>query len=175
MKTREQIYGKEAAEIIRCVSSFHCVRRDQLKRIFPESGDKLDILLTYLLRQERIYHAPDKADIFYDSPEMETDTEMLSAISVLCDFAERAEYFSVGEYPVKIFFFADGELYDVLVVPPGKEALVNCAAREQKEDSQCLVIVEDIEQAEKIDIPNIAAFCTVDVQSGEVEYYKLEE
>ncbi len=175
MKTRDQLYGERAADVFRCITSYHCIKKDQLARIFPEKAPQFDNLLGYLLRQERIFHSPDNADIFFDSPEMEVDRDMLSAIYVLCDFAERAEYHSAGEYPVKLLFFAEEEMYEVIVVPNGKETLMNCTVTEQNEDGKRLVVVEDILQADCIDIPNVAAFCTVDLKSGQVEYYTLEE
>lgn len=175
MKTREQLYGKEASEVVRCITSYHCISREQLMRIFPKITAQLDNLLTYLLRQGRIHHDPEGADIFFDKPEMEVDRDMLSAICVLCDFVERSEYHSVGEYPVKLLFFADGELYEVVAVPHGKETLINCMLAEKDEGSKRLVIVDDIEQSDEIDIPNTAAFCTVDLVSATVEYYTLEE
>ncbi len=174
MKTREQIYGREAAELLRLISSYHCVMRDQLVRMFPGKESKLNNLINHLLRQGRIFSNPERADVFFDSPDTEYDSDMISAIWICCDFAERVEYHCAGDYPVKLSFFSDGELYDVIVIPKGKEALVNCAIEVSEDDGKRIVVLEDIGQAEQINVPNIAAFCLVDQITGKTEYYTLE-
>ena len=35
MRNREQIYGQEAAELLRNITVYHCMRRDQLLRLYP--------------------------------------------------------------------------------------------------------------------------------------------
>ena len=49
----------------------------------------LDNLLGYLVKQGRVFYSP-QIDIYYDSPDFETDWEMLSALWVLADFADLA-------------------------------------------------------------------------------------
>ena len=64
MITREQIYGKEATEILRYVTTYHCIARNQLLRIYTDREKQIDNLLKYLLRQGRIFTSPNTADIF---------------------------------------------------------------------------------------------------------------
>lgn len=35
MRNREQIYGQEAAGLLRNITVYHCIRRDQLLRLYP--------------------------------------------------------------------------------------------------------------------------------------------
>jgi hypothetical protein len=100
---------------------------------------------------------------------------MLAALWVYADFSDRAEYHYAGEFPVKILFFADATAFDIIYVPKGKEALINCAAMRLDEDSKKIVIVEAVEQIDKLDIPNTTAFCLVDLHSGEIQYYTTEK
>ena len=69
MITREQIYGKEATEILRYVTTYHCITRTHLLRIYPDREKQIDNLLKYLLRQGRIYTSPNTVDIFFDNSE----------------------------------------------------------------------------------------------------------
>ena len=107
MITREQIYGKEATEILRYVTTYHCITRNHLLRIYPDREKQIDNLLKYLLRQGRIFTSPNTADIFFDKSECcrnsisAMDREMLAALWVYADFSDRAEYHYAGEFPVK--------------------------------------------------------------------------
>ena len=102
MITREQIYGKEATEILRYVTTYHCITRNHLLRIYPDREKQIDNLLKYLLRQGRIFTSPNTADVFFDNSECPLDREMLAALWVYADFSDRAEYHYAGEFPVKI-------------------------------------------------------------------------
>ena len=100
MITRDQIYGKEVKEILRYVTTYHCIARNQLLRIYPDREKQIDNLLKYLLRQGRIFTSPNSADIFFDNSECPIDREMLAALWVYADFSDRAEYHYAGEFPV---------------------------------------------------------------------------
>ena len=175
MITREQIYGKEATEILRYITTYHCIMRNHLLRIYPDKEKQIDNLLKYLLRQGRIYTGPNSADIFFDNSECPMDREMLAALWVYADFADRAEYHNSGEFPVKIMFFADATAFDIIYVPEDRETLINCASMQLDEDSKRIVIVETVEQIDKLNIPNTAAYCLVNLHTGEIQYYTTEE
>ena len=175
MITREQIYGKEATEILRFITTYHCIDRKHLLRIYPNKEKQVDNLLKYLLRQGRIYTSLNTADIFFDNSECPMDREMLSALWVYADFADRAEYHSAGDFPVKILFFADATAFDIIYVPEGRETLINCASEQLDDESKRLVIVETVEQIDLLDIPNTAAYCLVNLHSGEIQYFTMED
>lgn len=175
MKTREQLYGKEAAGLLRDITSYHCMRHEQAYRLYPRKDRTvLDNLLGYLVRQGRIFYDP-QADIYYDSPDFETDREMLAALWVLADFADRVEYHSPDDFPTKIIFFADGETYEIICIPPDKEAMVEHALSQSGgEDGRRILIIEDGKQIARLHIPSAAAFCMV-ADTGEIQYFKQEQ
>lgn len=43
MKTRAEIYSKEAADILRNITTYHYMRHDQLLRLYPGKEKKLII------------------------------------------------------------------------------------------------------------------------------------
>ena len=55
MKTREQIYRQEAASLLRDVTTYHCAKGEQLKRLYPGKEEKIEHLLGYLVKQGRVY------------------------------------------------------------------------------------------------------------------------
>ena len=174
MKTREQLYAKEAAGLLRDISNYHCIRHEQIYRLYPHKDKAvLDNLLIHLTKQGRIFHNP-QVDVYYDSPDFETDREMLAALWVLADFADRAEYHSPDEFPVKIIFFADGKSYEIICAAPGKETMVEHAlAGTGDEEGTRILVVESTEQIARLHIPGAAVFCTVS-ETGGIQYYKQE-
>lgn len=47
MRNREQIYGQEAAGLLRNITVYHCIRRDQLLRLYPGKEGVIENLLRY--------------------------------------------------------------------------------------------------------------------------------
>ena len=175
MKTREQIYRKEAAELLRDLTTYHYMRRDQILRLYPGKESKIENLLAYFTRQSRIFYDKD-ADLYHDGTEATPDQSMLVALWVLIDFIEKAEYHSAVDFPAALVFVADGELYEVMHIPSDREAMMEHAMARQGSDAEKrIVIVDDPVQVSRLYIPNTVAYCTVDMESGNVRYFKQEE
>ena len=174
MKTREQIYGKEAADLLRNITTYHYIRHDQFLRLYPGKEDKIANLLSFFVKQGRL-QLDKKLNMYHDGAEAPPDYEMLAAIWVLADFIDRADYHSSADFPTKLIFIADGELYEVIYVATGNEALIEHALARQPNDAEKrLVIVEGSEQIAQRTIPDVTAYCTVDMDSGTIQYYKQE-
>jgi hypothetical protein len=173
MKTRDQIYGQEAASILRDISMYRSLREDQLLRLYPGKEAVVKNLLDYLLRQGRIFRSD---ELYRASPEQTgpIDQGLLAAVWVLVDFIDRVEYHSVGDYPTKLIFFADGEVYEVIHAACGKEALVNYILTGAGEDmSKYIILVDRPEQIAELTVPGVCGYCTVSPE-GEVQYFKKE-
>ena len=175
MKTRQQIYGQEAAGILRDVSMYRVLAREQLLRLYPGKRDKVEKLLTHLVRQGRIFH--DKAADLYcaseDSAES-IDRGLLAAVWVLVDFINQVEYHSACDFPGKIMFFADGEVYEIVPISVGQEALVGqLLTAGPKDPPKYIVLVDKPEQIAELQIPNASGYCTVS-DDGTVRYYQKE-
>ena len=174
MKTREQISRQEAASLLRDISTYRCIKGEQIKRLYPGKEERVERLLEYLVKQGRITYFA-KKDTYYASPEVEMDFEMIAALWVLADFGDKCEFHSTDAYPSKIVFFADGETYEIIYVPWDKETLI-LHAMGMRNDEDCgkkILIVEKVSQIDMIEVEN-AMFCTVDVETGEIQYYKKE-
>lgn len=175
MKTREQLYGKEAACLLRDITTYHCIRYGQLQKLYcHKENQTLDNLLSYLRKQGRIFFDP-ATGIYYDNPDFQQDKEILKALWVLADFADKIEYHSSDEFPAKVIFFVDGEIYEIICVPLGKENLIEHASSQSLEEAEKrIVIVESLEQISQIHIRNAIAYCTVE-DTGEIQYYMQKE
>lgn len=173
MKTRSDLYGQEATSLLRDISMYQALTEEQLLRLYPGKRDKIKNLLAYLVRQNRIWYvdglyraAPDSAG--------EIDRGLLAAVWVLADFIDQVEFHSAGEYPVKIIFFAGGEVYEIVHAAQGKETLLaHVLADTSEEPSHYLVLVDEPEQVEQLQLPHVSGYCTVS-PDGDVQYYKKE-
>ena len=158
MKTRAQIYEREAAALLRDISMYQVMTEGQLLRLHPGKKDKTRNLLAYLVRQNRVWQVDD----FYCAAQDSLEN------------MDRVEYHSVGDYPAKIIFFADGEVYEIVHAAQGKEVLLSHVLADTGEQpSRYLVLVDDPAQIAELMIPNVNGYCTVS-PAGEVQYYQKE-
>ena len=175
MKTREQIYNNEAADLLRNISMYRTLTEEQIARLYPGKEPVIKNLLNHLKRQGRIYINPDEQRVSITADDdAKIDFGLLSAVWVLIDFIDKVEYHFAGDFPVKISFFANMELYEIIYVPNEQEILINHAVSgDTKSEARRIIIIDAPEQIENIDIPNTSGFCTV-TPDGVVCYYKLE-
>ena len=175
MKTREQIYSNEASDLLRNITMYKTLTEEQICRLYPGKEAVIKNLLTHLTRQGRVYRNPDNGRVSASADcDANIDYGMIAAIWVLIDFIDKVEYHSVCDFPVKIGFFADGELYEIIYVPFEQEILMAHALTGKNETpARRIVLVDRAEQIGDIDIPNTTGFCSV-TPDGTVRYYKLE-
>ena len=114
-KTREQIYRQEVESLLRDISTYQCIKREQWLRLYPGREGKTEQILAYLVNQGRIFYRTDR-DTYYCQPKFDHDPEMMAALWVLTDFADKCEYHSTDAYPSKIVFFAEGVSFAILIM-----------------------------------------------------------
>lgn len=173
MKTRGQIYSQEAASLLRDISMYKVLREGQLLQLYPGKRERTKYLLNYFMNQGRIHHI---GNVYCADPDCAdgVDYGLLAAVWVLVDFIDRVEYHSIGEFPAKVIFIADGEIYEIVHMEPGKENLLaHMMGRHEGEPSHYLVLVDDPEQINRLELPNVCGYCTVS-PDGEVQYYQKE-
>ncbi len=172
MKTRKELYGRDASAILRDITTYHCIKKEQILKLHHGvKAEVIEKLLYHLQNNRRIYYDK-KNDIAYDSAEHLTDCEMLSALDVLCDFADKAEYHAAGEFPVKIVFFVNGEAYDIICLPKDKQTLYEQVLSSSGENGKRIILLESNEQIDGLNIADVSAFCLKD--EGKIKYYKAE-
>lgn len=180
MKTREQIYRRETAGLLRDITMYHVLTVEQLVRLHPihntpNGREKIISLLTYLIKQGRVWHEED-SPYYCDSEEGPggMDRGLFAAVWVLSDFIDQTDFHSTGDFPAKIIFFANGEVYEIVHAAPGKETLLSqMLSNEGEQPSRYLVLVDDPAQIRELRIPNASGYCTVSPE-GEVHYYQKE-
>ena len=94
MKTRAEIYGNEAADLLRTVTMYPGLSEQQLLCFHPGKEDTAKALLSHLERQGRIFQA-ESGGYFPAGQPAKLDRALVRAVWVLLDFIQRAEYLSL--------------------------------------------------------------------------------
>ena len=164
MKTRNELYNGEGAELLRFITTYHTLLYEQVLRLF---------LITSLVKQGRIIHDKEN-DLLCDTAESASNPDygMIAAFWVLLDFKKAVVYHTSGDFPIKLNFFSKDEWYEILYIPLEQEYLINHVMESQSADQvKRLVVLENEGQARKVSIDNVVAFCLVDTTIGVVSYY----
>ena len=170
MKTRADLYSREAVGLLRDIAMYRVLEKEQLFRLHPGKPEKIENLLAYLTKQGRIWLVDGRYCATPDSAE-QMDRGLLAAVWVLADFIDQVEYHSISDFPAKIIFFAEGEVYEIIYVEPGKETMIShLLSIPREEPSQYIVVVENLSQLSELDLPHVNGYCTVS-STGEVQYY----
>ena len=174
-KARAEQNRMEAASLLRDVSMYRCLTKEQIYGLYPGKYTVIKNLLSYMEKQGRIVRV---GRYYCDSQESikELDRSLLAAVWVLVDFMEQVEYHATARYPAKIVFCADGEVYEIIHAGVGKEALVSYITLEREKDenpTKYLVLVDRPEQIEELQTDNAIGYCTV-APDGKVQYYRKE-
>lgn len=173
MKARGPSFEQEAAHLLRDISMYQVLRKEQLLRLYPGKEQTVRMLLAYLVNQNRIVLQKGLYYMATGRPD-NIDFGLLGAVWVLVDFIDRVKFHCVGEFPAKVIFTADGEVYEVVYAERGKETMLSqLMGRQEGEPPHHLVLVEDPEQINGLELPNVCGYCTVS-PDGEVQYYQKE-
>ena len=172
MKTRADIYGQEATELLRLISLYPGLIQCQLAEFFPGKDSAVVYgLLSHLKRQGRAEQSISGGWFPYGKKH-QADSGLIQSVWVLLDIIDRVEYHSPGDFPAKVIFFSGGEIYEIVYVAVSQEALIAHALKQDaRQDSRRIVLVEEPDQIPLLDFPSIAGFCTVS-SSGQVLYYQ---
>ena len=173
MKIRDQNYSQETAALLRDISMYRALLEGQLLQLYPGKQAIIRKLLAYMSKQHRIVY---EDGLYFPAPGRpdHIDFGLLAAVWVLVDFIDRVEYHSVGDFPAKLIFIADSEVYEVVHMEAGREALLSqVMGRKEEKPSHYLVLVDSPEQINGLELPNVCGYCTV-APNGTVEYYQKE-
>ncbi len=159
-------------QILQLLNVAACLEYAQLERMIDLKQTTLDTILTQMHKAGKLFRRGDRIAAS-EKLMTEYNTSRCAAMWVFVDFIRRADYYTAGEFPAVVCFFADGAEYEIIQVEPGQEIMVNKAVSATVEPPNRLVVITDTEQIGKLHIPNTAAYCTVD-ENGQVRYYKAK-
>ena len=105
----------------------------------------------------------------------------MQAVWVLLDIMDKKkveQHFlaSKDEYPIRIIFVADADIYDISYIAEEDVQLANnLFSRRVIEGCGHIVIVERPEDISGIQIPDTIGYCTVAKEDGHIEYYRKDD
>lgn len=137
------------------------------------SPSVLNTIITQLQRENRLIRSMDWVALSEDALENKRDG-IVEVMWVFDDFLPRVDYFTPGEFPAVICFFADGAEYEIIYVPIGQEYIVSKSVSACDDPPKRLITIENTDQINKINIPNVSAYCITE-PSGHTTYYKRKE
>jgi len=170
-------FNETAETILGFMDAYRVLKYSQLEKFFPEA----EKVVEYLIRCERLYMSANNAYISVEE-EPKPDKALLAALGVLGDIFEKVQKHAKAVPPVQISFLTNSnEYYEIIYVAHGMEALVTASFEAQlaakKRDKKHLyitkrmVIVEDINQMERLNIPGTMRYALV-LPDGSLSYYK---
>lgn len=133
----------------------------------------LNTLITQLQRENRLIRSMEYVAL--NEKALENKREGVEeAMWVFDDFLPRADYYTPGEFPAIVCFFADGADYEIIYVPVGQEYIISKSVPDCDNPPKRLIAIENIDQISQINIPNITAYC-ITAPGGRTTYYKRKE
>lgn len=105
MKTRNEIYQGEGAQLLRFITTYHSLQYEQVLRLFSKNRESIKSLITSLVKQKRIIYDKENG-LLFDSQESANNPDygMIASFWVLLDFKTAIVYHTDGEFPVKLNF-----------------------------------------------------------------------
>ena len=129
------------------ISLYPGLTEEQLCRFFPEKEATAKTLLAHMLKEGRIFCTENSRYYANQEAQNGADKDLSCCVWVLLDFIDQVEYHTVGEFPAAILCFANGELYEIVPIPQGKETMICQLLRQpQKDTGKRIVVVEDRER-----------------------------
>ena len=163
---------QEAVKLLGILSLYKTLQYRQLIRLFPAGKEEIiNSLIRRFIRESRFFY-DEASDNLSISEELlkKPDKSLITAFWVLLDFIDKAEFHTVSDYPVQISFFSADEIYEIIYIASGKEALTGYALGQSKSAAKRLVIIDSIEQIKEIAVADVKCFCIV--TDGKIEYFK---
>ena len=170
MKTEKTRMAISKQEIIKLLSIVGVMDMEDLGRLFPDSIGVIGTVVNHLFRERRLTKVGNQIALEMDAINNPI-TGMKKALCVFSEFYPKAEYYTGEDYPGMFCFFADGIEYEILYAASGQENIVNKVCELPEEPPKRLIVIESMEQIDKLNVQNTAAFCLVD-DSGAIQYYQ---
>ena len=167
-------------ELKEIIQRYNVLYKSQLYAFFQKDGRDRFVgrALKKLEKEHSIFISQETKQVAssedaYQAWERGTNTSVWVLLDLM-DQKKIEQHFmaSKEEYPIRIVFVGDGEIYDILYVAPEDVELTNQLFARRKIDA-CghIVVVEEAEDIPKIQIPDVIGYCTVK-EEGQIEYYR---
>ena len=174
LRGREELQS-DKIKMREIISEYKVLKLEQFKMILKDREPRLiNAIITMMISDNTLYIKDDfcctKDDLkhYYDA-------DRIKAFWLLLDSWDDIRFHKVIEYPGRIRFMTNKDIYDIVVAHKGEEDVINTYYKNFSDGSiKYIIIVEDVEQMSGYNFENIFAYCIVS-EEGKVTYYRNEE
>ena len=168
------------AETRELVQKYHVLEKAQIYAYFALDGRDHFVGKAFkALEKERQVYIYPELDLVAASEEVIADKDLgtMRAVWVLLDVMKKKqveEHFpaSKEEYPVRIVFYGEGEIFDILYISEAEVTVANnLFSRKIIDSCGYIIVVENPDYISAIHIADAIGYCVVK-EGGEVEYYQ---
>lgn len=170
MKSTKPRMAISKQEIIKLLSIVGVMDMEEISRMFPDACGTIKTVVDHLFKDRRLTKVGEQIALDMDAINNPING-MKKALRVFSEFYPKAEYYTGEDYPGMFCFFADGIEYEILYAAPGQENIVNKVCELPDEPPKRLVVIESMNQIDKLKAQNTVAFCLVD-DDGVIHYYQ---
>lgn len=127
---------REENIIVSCLSKYECLKWEQIIRLLYNKTEEVAQRIIIGLKKKQIILEDEGGYLMLD-PRSSADDKKLAAFWVLLNFIEtlRPEEHYPANYPSEIFFLRNGTQYEIAVLNPGEEHLINMLFMENRNNS----------------------------------------
>ena len=172
------VYRKEILAIKKLLSEYKVLKLRHIYKYFDnKDAEIIKKIIKYLVRNGQAYVDMENSyiSITKDNYLKEKDKKVLAAFDVMLLFIKDLTYQTKYDFPFQICFLVGEQEYQVVYIEPGDETHISTVLKETiNDDVKYLIVVENLEQIEKLAVENVYRYCTVD-EIGKVNCYVIEE
>lgn len=182
IQNKQRDVEKEVKEL---VQKYNVLKKSQLYAYFEKDGREKFVgrALKTLEKEHNVCINQDTKEVAVNENGFSAwERGTMQAFWVLIDIMDQKkveQHFlaSKEEYPIRIIFVANAEIYDILYIAEDDIQLANnLFSRRKIEGCGHIIIVERPEYIPSILIPDTIGYCTVgkDKEDGQIEYYRKD-
>ncbi|MFR5631489.1 MAG: DUF5697 family protein [Monoglobales bacterium] len=165
-------------KVVNLLRQYNVMTKEQVCALFPGQDKAVARALKKLEKNRQLYRNPYSG--YLASNEYAyflKDEGTMCCLWVLADLLKKksVEIHFLAEkedFPVRILFWGNEEIYDIMYVGIGDVKLVNgIFGKKKKSGENHIVAVEDKSLIGAIEVPGVIGFCVVK-EGGKIEYYR---
>lgn len=127
---------KEERLVIRCLSIFGCLKKEQILKLLAHKDKAKDLIYNGLKKKQLIEEF--SGGYVRLDPKSEPDKRRIDAFWVLLNYINKLapNAYYQADYPSEIFFMRENMMYEIATILPGEEYLLKSLFLENRYNSQ---------------------------------------
>jgi hypothetical protein len=147
---------KEEQLVVDCLSRYYCLKWSQLINLLYYKDEEVAQRILVGLKKRQLILEDDAEYVTLD-PRCTPDQKTITAFWVMLKFIKKInpkEHYK-AEYPSEIFFLKENVQYEIVVLNPGEEHLINMlkgfnrnTSDDEEDETRYIIVIQDEDQIE---------------------------